>query len=52
MNNILERVRIGDLVRVGNKLYTKEQLAAIDNANNKVEDFELQQMSKKLTLRH
>ena len=51
MNDILEKVRTGELVRVGNRLYTPAQIAAIKTATDNVDDFELRQMSKKLTLR-
>lgn len=50
MDNLIEKIRLGELIKRGNKLYTKAEIAAIDEADDKVEYFELRQMSKKLTL--
>lgn len=49
--DLAEKIKKGLLTRVGNRLYSKEELKAIDHAELKVDDFELQQMSKKLTLK-
>lgn len=51
MNELLEKIKSGELVRRGNKLFTKDQIISLDKAEEQIEYFELRQMSKKLTLR-
>lgn len=51
MSEILEKIKNKQLIRRGNKLYTKVEIQNILDAEEQVETAEMRQMSKKLTLK-
>jgi len=50
MHDLIARVKSGDLILDGNKLFTKEEWSRIQEAERQTEHYDLLQLTKKIQL--